>query len=226
MYVVPLLFPAGFFVAFGLGRLFPGLPDGAFAALAILGPMACVTGYAFWSKARDRRAAGLVPAAGGYSAQLSLLATKLRERADEIDAALRFGREVSWGHELESFAEELRRTAQQLERRELAAFLTHDSFVGGSTEGVAKADWLPRAQRLREAAAEIEAYAEDVRARGGVFRGKPHEVVGCSIVLLAMAAGAAWLIFVAGGWFWWGVALVGLTSLLTWALFGSQTDPA
>jgi hypothetical protein len=154
-----------------------------------------------------------------------LVATKLRERAQEIEAALRFSREVSGQLELESMTNEVRRTAQELDKRELVAFLTHEHFVGGETEGIGRGDWPGRPARLREAADELEAYAKDVRERGGLFKGKPHEVGGCLLVLLAMGASGAWLIFVGGSWFW-GVALVGATCFLTWALIGSQTDPA
>src|SRR5262245_49200396 len=108
MYLVPLLGPAAFLGAFALRHLFPAIPEGLLMAFAVLGPMIGWSAYAGRHGARARRAAGLVPAEGGYSAKLLLLATKLRQRADDIDAALRFERELDWQYELESFTEELR----------------------------------------------------------------------------------------------------------------------
>jgi hypothetical protein len=224
MYLVPLIFPAGIALAFLASRLRPGTSETAAVWIAMGVPMGLVTvtalAYGRWS----RRRAGLVPARSGFSAKVDLLAQKLRERAEEIDAAQRFPKELAELSELESLAGEVRNTAKQMDKRDVGRTLTHDAFRGGTTDQAQRADWRERAALLRDAANELSAYAEDVRARGGIYKTKPGETLGCAVVLLAMGGAGAWMVLSVPSAFGWGIALVVLTTVLGFAMVGSQTE--
>jgi hypothetical protein len=98
----------------------------------------------------------------------------------------------------------------------------HDAFVGGPSTVDSK-EWRERVASLLAGADELDAYAEDVRKRGGLFRTAPRENLGCAIVLFAMASAAVWLIH--SGALFWGLALALVVAVLVWAAVGSQTEP-
>jgi len=233
MYVVPLLFPAAFLLAFALGQVYPGLGDAGMVAITIGGPLAAVTLYAVIDGRRKRRKAGLVPPSGGYSTSLEFLAAKLRERADELDTALRFGRSVAPARELASFAEEVGRSALQLDKRDLMGGLSvghsEEAYLGGPMPEHTPAAIGQHARRLRGAADEIEGYAGELRARGGLYRTSTGERLGCGAVLLAILAAGAWLLAAAlrsGGSPWLGAGLIVFAVLAAWLLVASQREPA
>jgi hypothetical protein len=198
-YVLIALPVAGMGLAFLLSWAFPGLPESV--GIAIWGgtPIAFVVAYAVVRGRRARRAAGLVPDRSGYTASVELLAVKLRERAEAIERSLRFGHAPEDARELQSFADEVKVPAERFDRRELMAGLdvSHplETYLGGGPkpEG-ADAALAAHARALRIAATEAEAYAAELRAKGGLFRSSPGEALGCSVVLLASFGWGAWLL--------------------------------
>jgi len=226
MYLVPLIFPAGIAVAFVLGRALPRLSEGTLAFVATAGPLLVISLLAIATRRRGRRRAGLVPESSGFSAQVDLLASKLRERAAEIEDARRFGKEVGDASELASFAEEVKRIARQMDQRAVGGTLTADAFAAGAMERARQKEWIERAALLRETAQELAAYAQDVRARGGIYKAKAGETLGCGLVLLALGGAGAWMIVAVPSAFGWGVTLVALAAVLAAALASAQREAA
>ena len=77
--------------------------------------------------------------------------------------------------------------------------------------------------RSRSSADELDAYAADVKKRGGIYRSDQNPA-GCFAVIVLMFLGGGFLIWKAQ---WeWGIGLVVLAALSIWMMVGSQREPA
>lgn len=144
-----LLFPAAILVAYALRLAFPEVPEMFFFGGAFLALSAVWVAVALADRNRRRREAQIMPRGEGFAAELESVATKLREHAKEIDRDHRV--EVSAA--LHEYLGELRIKA--------STFDHHEIVVGFDLD-------VPDANEFREAAAELDEYAADVRSRGGI----------------------------------------------------------
>lgn len=168
---------------------------------------------------RRRRARGLVPAREGYSAKVELLAAQLREHAKELEAAQTFGDEVPLPFTLQSYLDEVRRTASEADHHQ---FLPKLKLTRSLMD---EADVRHQVETIRAAADECDRYAADVKRRGGVYKSSRGQLAGCSVMLIATAAGGIWMIR-SEDYRPWGIGVVMAAAVLTFALAGSQRDPA
>lgn len=230
-----LLWPALIAVAKGLSFLFPSLDEGLLFAGPFVGTAVVFAIVAVRDSNRKRRAAGLVPKDSGFSAQVDLVAAKLRERAGELEQAIRFNREVKIPFALEEYLKEVRNTASTMDRRELVTGLTlsipQEASLGhGPLDRPSLSAIESHLTKLHGAAAELEKYAGEVRARGGVYRATENQLAGCGAVIAAIAIAGGWLAWhgwpARSGGFWWGLALVVTAVLLGWVIQAMQREPA
>ena len=214
------LFPALLGVAFGLGFLFPSLPQGPLIAGVFVLTAVITIAVAVHDRNRKRRKAGLVPKKEGFSAKVELLATKLRERADEIDQAVQFNRHVNLLFPLQGYLAEIRKTASEVDHRQIVANLDV-SVPLNLTDALATSSHL---QKLRDAATELETYAADVRQRGGIYRADAKQRIGCFASIALVCLGSVYLIWISQ--VWWGVAVLAIAAFGLWVAMGSQGEPA
>ena len=144
-----LLFPGVVLVAYALHLAFPAVPDALFFGGAFLFMAAVWTLVALADRNRRRRDAGIVSRGEGFAAELESVATKLREHAKEIER----DHKIDVSSALREFLGELRIKA--------STFDHHEIVVGFDLD-------VPDPGEFREAAAELEEYAADVRSRGGI----------------------------------------------------------
>jgi hypothetical protein len=144
-----LLFPGIVLIAFALHLAFPAVPDGLFFGGAFLVLAAVWSAVAVADRNRRRGEAGIVSRGEGFAAELESVAAKLRQHAAEIERS----HEVEVPSALHQYLAELRIKA--------ATFDHHDIVVGFDLN-------VPDPGEFREAATELEEYAADVRARGGI----------------------------------------------------------
>jgi hypothetical protein len=215
-----LLLPALILVAFGLGFLFPSFPAGPLIAGSFVLTAVTTLVVAVHDRNRKRRKAGLVPKKEGFSAKVELLATKLRERADEIDQAVQFNRHVNLPFPLQGYLDEIRKTASEVDHRQILADLDV-SVPLNLTDAVATSSHV---QKLRDVSAELETYAADVRKRGGIYRVNAKQRIGCFAFISLVFLGGAYLIWISQ--VWWGVAVLGIAVFGLWAAIGSQSEQA
>jgi type II secretory pathway component PulM len=147
--VLIFLFPITVLVAFTLRAAFPRVPETVFFVGAFFALAAIWTAVALADRTRRRREARIMPRGEGFAAELESVATKLREHAKEIERDHRV--EVSAA--LHEFLGELRIKARTFDH--------HEIVVGFDLA-------VPDAGEFRDAAAELEEYAADVRSRGGI----------------------------------------------------------
>jgi len=133
-----LLFPAVVLVAFALHLAFPAVPDALFFGGAFLVLAAVWSAVAFGGRNRGE----------GFAAELEVLAAKLRQHAAEIE-----------NHKFEVSAT-LHQDLAEL-RLKASAFDHHQIVVGFDLA-------VPDPSEFRQAAAELDEYAADVRSRGGI----------------------------------------------------------
>jgi type II secretory pathway component PulM len=144
-----LLFPAVVLVAYALHLAFPAVPDALFFGGAFLVLVVVWSAVAVADRNRRRREAHIMPRGKGFAAELESVATRLREHAKEIER----DRRVAVSGALREFLGELRIKA--------STFDHHEIVVGFDLD-------VPDPSEFREAAAELEEYAADVRSRGGI----------------------------------------------------------
>lgn len=132
------LFPAVVLVAFALRLAFPEVPEMLFFGGALFVLVAVWSAVAF--AGRNRRQ--------GFAGELEALAAKLREHAAEME-----NHKVEVSAALHELLAELRVKA--------STFDHHEIVVGFDLS-------VPDANEFREAAAELDEYAADVRSRGGI----------------------------------------------------------
>ncbi len=215
-----VLFPALLGVAFGLNFVFPSVPQGPLLAGPFVLTAVITIAVAVHDRNRKRRKAGLVPKKEGFSAKVELLATKLRERAGEIDQAVQFNRHVNISFPLQGYLVEMRKTASEVDHRQILADLDV-SVPLILTDAVATSSHV---QKLRDAATELETYAADVRQRGGIYRVDAKQRLGCFAFISLVFLGGVYLIWISR--VWWGVAVLAVAAFGLWAAIGSQGEAA
>lgn len=231
VYVAGLSFAAGIAVAAAADRF--GAPQWVLGPVAVFLPLVIVGATVVVYSRRQRRAAGLVPSQPGFSNELALLASKLRERADEVEHATRFRRHTSDPSELASFAAEIRSTAQVQDNHvvipDLLIAIPEEVELGfhvpidSATQGALKT----HVDRLRNAASELDGYRKDLLARGGIYHVDAGHMVRGVLGGLACAAAGIWLIWTRSStqWLvWCGVALVALSALTFLGLYVSKRE--
>ena len=149
-----------------------------------------------------------------------MLAAKLRERAEVIDQAVQFNRHVDLPFALQDYLSQIRRAASEGDHREIVANLDVSAPID-LTDALATGSHV---QRLRDAAAELDEYATDVRKRGGIYHIEERQRIGCVVLLFTMFAGSGFLIW--KSYVWSGVGVLIVTTLGVWMLIGSQREPA
>ncbi|HEY8133522.1 MAG TPA: hypothetical protein VII12_16720 [Thermoanaerobaculia bacterium] len=215
-----LLYPGLLLLGVAVSFFVPSLPEwlpflAAFLiASIILGTVAVV------DTNRKRRRAGLVPKNAGNSAMVEVLAARLRDRADEIEQAIRFGRPISSARTLQGYLEDARKIASREDHRNLVPTLRlypsdpdHEAHIS----------------KLRQSAAELDAYVVELRQRppDPAMEGS---AAGCTAVSVGFAIAGGWLVW--HGWpergpkFWWGGVLVGIAAVFLWLIRMVLNEPA
>ncbi len=225
-YVLPLVFPSGIGIATLIDHLTTGLSDVAFGAITIFLPLLGMVIWGVLDGRRRRKEQGLVPQQAGYSAEVDLLSQKLRERAAALDSALRFDRPIEEARELQSFADDVLRVANQTDGQNLLPGFRvrhgDEIYLGqGPLPKHAPEELGAHADALRSAAKQLETYAREVRQRGGVYRFSQRDLLGCGTILLVMFGVGAWMILRAirsDGSMTFAIGLILLTVLLAYSL--------
>lgn len=174
---------------------------------------------------RSIRKSGFRPIKKGFSAKLDAMAETFRRQATEIESSLREGEEVSGlPRDLQAEYNELLRVARAQDKKTpLSSF---DFRIKGEDERTISS----LANRLRERAGEMEIYAQQLRARGGIFKlGMVQTIYGGVLLLAAFAWGCslAWKWWDTPSWtFFGGVALIVSSAGLGYGLVKSQSEPA
>ncbi len=176
-----LLIPFGFLMwmpdAWGNIRVVASI----FFALAI------TCAVAIREKRIDQRAAGVIPAKPGFSGQVDVLATKLRERATAIENAATFGRPIdSIDPEIEATWNSVKATARD-----------HDTRAPSRLRAVAPGEAIDfnDADAVRSVAAMLESYASDLRSRPSVYHVTAREFRNTVIGFVMIAAAGAFMAF-------------------------------
>jgi hypothetical protein len=241
---VPFLVPATVLFVVVFGRFLPQWFHPGFAiALAFIALIVITVR----TRNRTHAEAGLKPKKSGYSAKLDLLTEKLRARADEIEAAQRFSRDLDFlPNALTEFVEEIRKTAKDVHHRDFApnlpSLLQQDSNIldalAEMEEGSASPEPDPTIEPeiiryisdLRKSASETEAYANEVRSQGGVYKLQGGQLAGCGILLLVCLGYGAYLIwqyYTSPRWeLWAGLGMIAAALCFIYVLYRMQTEPA
>ena len=172
---------------------------------------------------RMQRRGGLVPKRPGFSGRLEIAAEKLREYARDLEE---LGPEDAYpAAALDSYIAELRRVAFAQDQRALATYLVLD--IAENADG---AKVRQHVARLRQAAGELELYAQDVRRRGGIFRlTSTQRVMGALPIAAAVFWGARLMLrtWATPSWtFFGGAMLVIAGCAIGYGLVMSQRDAA
>lgn len=223
------------------------LPQWFHPGYAVLIAVAILIAFAVRTRRRAHADAGLKPKKGGYSAKLDLLKEKLRARAEKIEAAERFSRELEdLPPAFSEFVEEVRKTAKDVHHRDfvpnLPSVIQEDSDILDALEeikeGLATTEDVPARRdqiskyvsELRQAATEVDAYANEVRLQGGVFKLAGGQLAGCSLLLLGSFGYGGYLIwqyYSSPRWeLWAGLGMIAVALLFAYVLYKMQTEPA
>lgn len=164
---------------------------------------------------RSERRGGFVPRRGGFSGKLEIAAEKIRAHADLVDEE---GLEAGGHPLLQSYLAELQRVAKAQDGYDLVPGLELEP------EG----DPAAHAAKLRKAAADVDAYAQTVRIRGGIFQLDTTQRLYLGAIVAGMVAYGLWLMvrsWSTPGWtFLGGALLVAFGVLIGFGLILSQRD--
>lgn len=152
----------------------------------------------------------------GFSKKLEAAAKALRSLASEIDEARRLGDEPPEpSPALRNVVTELRRVARSQAEHEILSRFDFDRATPS---------------QLRDAAGRLDAYAVNVRARGNIFHLTPWQrFAGATVTLAAFLWGChlALRYWNHPSWtFFGGVALIAASTVIGYAMWRSQHDPA
>jgi hypothetical protein len=215
-----LLYPALILVGIGVNFVVPGLPEWLPFLAAFLIASTILGVVAIRDSKRKRRKAGLVPKRKGFSAEVEVLAAKLRERANETEQAIAFGRPISSAITLQDYLNEVRTWASRQDHREIVSTLRVFPY---------DPDHEAHIRKLRQSADELDAYAVEIRQRPR-DTSMDSQAAGCSAISVAIGIAGIWLVWhrwlERGPGFWWGVALVVIAVIFIWLIRMVQTEPA
>lgn len=209
--VLPLIVIAAFYGAAWVPDRWHNLYSLA-AAAAILSIVVVVP---VRERFRNERRGGYLPKRGSFSGKLEAAAEKLREHAAFVDEE---GVEAGGDPLLESYIAELQRVAKAQDGHDLVPGLRI----------APRHDPVAHAARLRKAAAELDAYAQRVRTKGGIFQLDPMPRLSGAAIVAAMIGYGLWLMvqtWSTPSWsFFGGAFLVVFGVLIGFGLIGSQRD--
>lgn len=215
-----LLYPVLILVGIGVNFVVPGLPEWLPILAAFLIGSTILGVVAVRDSKRKRRKAGLVPKQKGFSAEVEVLAAKLRERADDIEHASAFGRPIRSAITLQNYLNEVRTWASRQDHREIVSTLRVFPY---------DPDYEAHIRKLRQSAEELDAYVIEIRQRPR-DTSMDSQAAGCTAISVIIAIAGIWLVW--RGWtergpgFWWGFALVVIAVIFVWLIRMGQTEPA
>lgn len=204
-------FPLLFMIAFFTAGYVPAKWRNLYILATCGGVLTAIITIPVREQLRQERKHGLTPKQRGFSRKLDALAEKLRAHAAEAEV------EEDWqlSRTTQSVIKELKRLALKQDQREILQDFDLDT-----------AD--PR--RLRDAAGELELYAQNVRGRGGIFKLDTMQIVMGAIAFLGAFVWGCALIrewWDTPSWsFFGGVFLIVASSGLSYALVKSQREGA
>jgi len=159
---------------------------------------------------RDERAAGLLPAKSGFSAEVEVLAEKLRDRATSIENDLRFGKFVeSIDPTLLGVWQSVQTTARDRDHHELQSIDFNDP------------------EAVRALASKLDVYVRDLRSRPSIHHMTPKEFRNGIIGMIVIGAAGAFMAYkLAGNYRGCGVImLIGAVLMIALGIM-AQREPA
>jgi len=209
-----------FACGFGIPALLGERTGMLFALIVgISGAFIGVPALAIYFVHRKKVAEGVVAKQPGDAGQVILLAQKFRERAGEIEEALRWGKKevgvVGW--QLKQLFEDVHRIANREQSTVLRGFdlwIPNDDWAhqAGANEEFRSAMEI-RAHQFRSKADQLDELAQRVT---GVEKTTPQvkPTPGCAIVALVVCAGGGYLIYRGDAWGGGAVVVIGVAMLI------------